>query len=71
MEVMDRLFTRDDLCKELGISSRTCYDFLKSLKERFPDEKSLNRYIGKRQRFTKNDMERIVELSCLKSSNVK
>ena len=66
---MNRVYTRTDLCKELKISSRTCYDFLKTLKERFPEEKSLNRYIGKRQRFTQNDMERIVELSCLKSSN--
>ena len=66
---MNRLYTRTDLCKELKISRRTCYDFLKTLKERFPEEKSLNRYIGKRQRFTQNDMERIVELSCLKSSN--
>ena len=66
---MNRLYTRTDLCKELKISSRTCYDFLKTLKERFPEEKSLNRYIGKRPRFTQNDMERIVELSCLKSSN--
>lgn len=69
MAEINRLYTKSDLCVELGISSRTCYDFLKTLKERFPQEKSLNRYIGKRQRFTKNDMERIVELSCLKSSN--
>ena len=66
---MNRLYTRTDLCKELKISSRTCYDFLKTLKERFPEEKSLNRYIGTRPRVTQNDMERIVELSCLKSSN--
>ena len=66
---MNRLYTRTDLCKELKISSRTCYDFLKTLREKFPEEKALNRYIGKRQRFTKHDMERIVELSCLKSSN--
>ena len=69
MAEIDRLYTKSDLCDQLKISSRTCYDFLKTLKERFPEEKSLNRYIGKRQRFTQNDMERIVELSCLKSSN--
>jgi len=69
MAEINRLYTKSDLCVELGISSRTCYDFLKTLREKFPEEKALNRYIGKRQRFTKHDMERIVELSCLKSSN--
>ena len=56
------LYNKKDLCKFLGISTRTGYSFLSNLQAQYPKEKCFQLYVNKRQRFTEADKERIIQL---------